>query len=272
MTVIQLSEQEYLARRIRDCLVSRSSDVFNLASLSGIRNRRLKFGRNYIIVSDLHSQFFCEAMLDNKYCAGGVVADAESLSSDDRVVYETKKQDKQLERATGSATHVEIQSQATDGSRGAVIGSELSLVSIYTGVLLVGKSDLMTLSLDGYGIIITEYKSGTSPDNDPWIGDLVQALTYCYSLDFMLTGTEIHDMPISAIVEYRSSGRRYPFTYCGIDHPCIPARFSYPKTSLRNDLDFCMSYWKGERSAKPTKVRNKCASCEYHMVCRFCQC
>jgi CRISPR/Cas system-associated exonuclease Cas4 (RecB family) len=250
-----------------------------------LRGNRLRFGKDYLAVGWLNTLGYCEYKFEFMR-EEGVPLDVAIASLPDEV-----REDAQLHLANKEADMddgVGKHERVANSLVGADERSELEVSAPYVGltcsgdacaVPILGRVDALEVG-DG-GLRVIDWKTGDAPKrNDPWNGDVLQVLGYCYVLRYMLDlSPTFKDLPLTGIICYTQTGQRFSVDYdsrqsvvrTGFSQFRLWSDFT-PSGLVRDKLLRLWSYWSGCRDAAPPYEHNregKCQGCEYKHVCEM---
>lgn len=150
---------------------------------SSLFSKPLRFGLRCLGVSWLNDMGYCEYKFEHMF-GGGVPVDV-ALSrlppSDDRDVALLNLARLRLRQENGVKSHDDLASLAVARGR----RPEFQVAASYCGCALLGCMDLPFVV--GSSLCVVDWKTGDPPwRGDPWNGDVLQLLGYCYIVRYAL--------------------------------------------------------------------------------------
>jgi len=250
---------------------------------SVLHGNRLRFGKDYLAVGWLNTLAYCEYKFEFMREEGIPLAVAVAALPDDvrgeAVAY---LESREVAQELGTIKHESIADVLSSSGE----QSELEVAAPYVGlggngepcaVPILGRIDA-PLVQDGK-LCVIDWKTGDAPGrNDPWNGDVLQVLGYCYVLRYILDASpDFRGLPLVGVIHYTQTGQRYSVDYdsrqsvvrSGFSQFRLWSDFT-PSGLVENKLLRLWSYWSGSREAAPPYERNresKCQGCEYRYVC-----
>lgn len=222
----------------------------------------LRHGVTHVAVSDIASVHFCELKLDHRYTIGEIPS---------------------ADAAAGTALHEElIESQMVpvarediieEIDRGGEVDVSLGLEAVVEGLPIRGRPDWVCFS-DRRPCWVVELKTTGKPVESPFPDHLAQAQLYGLLLEE--TGFDCSGLQVAVV--YRQRGRLSDEERAGfLTEVTAQLRTrgngagvhtaSYQRERALAEVRRVRSYWFGDRAARPSASRGKCASCAYGNWC-----
>lgn len=248
-----------------------------------LRGGGLRFGKDYMAVGWLNTLGYCEYKFEFMR-EEGVPLDVAVASLPDGIRDEAllHLESREVAQDLGTAEHASIASELL----GVGEHSEIEVSCPYVGlrsngepcaVPILGRIDA-PLVRNGK-LCVVDWKTGDAPSrNDPWNGDVLQVLGYCYVLRYILDlSPTFAGLPLVGVIHYTQTGQRFSVDYdsrqsvvrSGFSQFRLWSDFT-PSSLVDSKLLRLWSYWAGSRDADPPYERNrenKCRGCEYKHVC-----
>jgi len=225
---------------------------------------RLRFNMPYIRVSDIAEQYFCEKKVEMAYLHGEVEKEARIRG---RELHE------ELSRGLESIERERRFEKIMEGH--PIWVYEMLIFAKHEGVFLVGRPDIVFFA-KGLPLFIFEFKFTSY--RKPFRDHHVQARTYGLILNKMGFNTDrlFYAIIISRREHKDRAWRRHVKGSImrhglreGIVH-LIDGKAYINKFKLDKaieEVNWAISFWKGDREAVPTKNKAKCKTCGYKDIC-----
>lgn len=233
-----------------------------------LRPKTLKFNRNYIIPSDIGSQFYCEQKLEEEYLTGKIETEEMNQGTEghEKIVEDFEKVS--LEEAWRKLYSEE-----------QYLLAEFMFIANYKGNFLIGRPDIVYF-INSMPIIIFEFKF--SRYNEDFLSRHAQARAYGLILKEL--GFEIRNLFYSIIIFQPSMLDQHQILKSipnkviedfrnGNFSDSIDQSMQYGEVKAyihkfniedaEKNMDWAIEYWKGKRDACCTTESNKCLYCEY---------
>lgn len=226
----------------------------------------LRFGRFFVLASDIAEQYFCEKKVEMQYLQGEIETEAKTLG--------TEAHEKLLEDSIRIKRQDLWQKIYEDKP---VFALEMLLLAKYKGVLLAGRPDSI-LFRKGVPLVVFEYKFSRSVT--AYMTHHVQARTYGILLSKMGFDTSrlfyaivlvdprsredkhLKQRVIDAIIE---NGPKEALLK--VENAAIHVH-RFNQRDGEKDVDWAIGLWNKSREAIPTTNLNKCRGCEYNEDCK----
>lgn len=237
------------------------------------RKSNLKFGRPYLIVSDIASQFYSEAKLELEYIFGKTETEGQKEGAilhgrmaEDAVTVKFKELIKKIPQAE------------------EIIIVEASFLMKFNGDIIVGKPDVIVFKR-GIPIFLFEYKFSKYSTTFP--NQQVQAEIYCqilkklgYNTDLLYYGiiiaprdmtkksNTVKNIPreifqridISALIQQQEMTFKFDQIRLFL--------YKFNSKKAETDLKWALKFWKGERVVSLSKLLRECERHERKEKCR----
>jgi len=215
----------------------------------------LIFGKKSVPVSKIKQQFYCEKQLELELIHGERMNQAKKRGKEgheaDLEILSPIKKEKAWEEAI------------RQNKRKPYEIREFHLLAKYKGVLIEGRADEVSF-LRGKVLILSEFKY--RKNKKVFNTDQIQGLLYGFLLNQM--GFDTSNLIINVICF--DSDRKYALLLKDVSDNMldpISRSYNFNLDESRKELDWALSFWKGEREAIPTKNVNKCKKCEFIDKC-----
>ncbi|MBD3254168.1 MAG: hypothetical protein GF383_03705 [Candidatus Lokiarchaeota archaeon] len=233
---------------------------------------KLKFGRRYIISSDIGSQYFCEAKLEQQYITGKIVTD--------EMIQGTEGHERIIEDFEPVSVEEAWKGILTEKSYSL---AEYIFITQYKNIFLIGRPDLVFF-VGGKPIIVFEHKFSNYEKD--FLSRHAQAQSY--GLIMKEIGFDIKNLFYSIIVyppkllKNKEKVKETPFFVIqdflqGIflnsndnfkRYGEIKAYLhKFDSDEAQKHIDWAIEYWKGDREVCCTESKTKCTNCEYKQEC-----
>ncbi len=237
------------------------------------RKSNLKFGRPYLIVSEIASQFYSEAKLELDYIFGKTETEGQKEGA---ILHERMTEDavtvkfKELIKKIPQAEEIVIM--------------EASFLMKFNGDIIVGKPDVIIFKR-GIPIFLFEYKFSKYSTTFP--NQQVQAEVYCqilkelgYNTDLLYYGiilaprdmtkksNNVRNIPREVLqrIDLSSLIQKQEITL-KFDQIRV-FLFKFNSKKAETDLKWALKYWKGERAVSLSELLHECERHEHKEKCR----
>lgn len=235
------------------------------------RKGNLKFDLNYVKVSDIKEQFYCEQQVELRKIHGEIENERTRLGTDAH---------QSLLADSVSIKNEEALRRIFTSRRGTII-REMSLAAKHNGVAIIGSLDCVIFA-KGFPLLLLDFKFKRNVRiYDP---ELLQAGLYSYLLNRMGFDTSLLRFGIVAADSMLRGSKELVKIHNDIikkyyDHDYVDTmidgkrvvialrKFEMP--SVTKDLDWALPFWLMQREPVPTKVRAKCNVCDFKNTCQF---
>jgi len=246
-----------------------------------LRDASLRFGYDYLAAGWLHDMGFCECKFDFMNKSGiGIVDAIESLPESERALAREVYAASEKGKSCGLDIHENLSIMED-----VMEEREFSVSCPYVGVMsdgsvgsavLLGRVDV--LRVEHGKLWVVDWKTGDAPKrNDPWNGDVMQVLAYCYILDDMLSDSAFSKVSINGVIHYTQTGQEYSVDFRLRQSVVRPGFSNFrmwsdftPKGLADSKLLRLWTYWTNQRESDPPMSNNriaKCRTCEYSHFC-----
>jgi len=238
----------------------------DLAKKGNKNQNKLRFGRPFIVASDIAGQYFCEKKVEMQYLHGEVETEEKTIG--------TEAHEKLLQDSV-KIKRKELW-QKIYGKK-PVFALEMLLVARHKDVVLAGRPDSV-LFQSGFPLIVFEYKFSKS--RIAYMTHHVQARTYGILLRNM--GFDVSRLFYAIVTADPEARHDRVFNRRAIDavvkngpkeavlniENAAIHFHKFNPTDGEKDLDWAIDFWKDIREAIPTDNLNKCKNCEYKAECQ----
>jgi len=228
----------------------------------------LRFDSNYVKISDIASQFYCEKKVELTYMQGDVDSEEKLLGREGQAEIAQELAEITLQRGW------ELMFSAHQFSV-----SEFLFFAKYNDLYLVFRPDRV-LFVDGVPRLLVEFKF--SKYSRPFIshhvqlqaeGILLEKLGFdVSSLYYLIVIAPIHadrdskflsDVPIKIFDKITPNTAEVHEKFRDISAHL----YKFNKNTAKKNVNWALEYWKQERVAQLTKNKNKCRRCAYKNSC-----
>ena len=235
--------------------------------LSEIEEGVLRFKSKLVAVSEIASQYYCEKKVELRRIHG---EEETPQIKEGRVAHDLLLKD------TEEASTEEILRKVFSGE--PVMVREMRLLGRHDDVIIAGMADAI-LFLGGDPILLLEHKFSRRPL--PFRGHHVQAGLYCHLMNLMGWDTSRTKYAlVMAPPECREDGALREIPQHILKHKgerklmlelqsgCANIYINdFDPAKTVDDLNWALDFWRGERSAVPTKKHGKCMVCQFNKLC-----
>ena len=231
----------------------------------------LRFGKNYVAVSEVAMQFFCEKKVELMYLHGKVPKEEKIIGADGH--------EKLLEEAMIKPRE-EIMREI--GSGKPIFVNEFFVYTKYNGIIIMGSID-RTFFAKKKPYYVFEYKFTKHWFNSPFPDVHVQGNLYCFLLDevgfdtselkYVLVLIDPRCKDCENLKNCESELTLQAILDRSYTHVCKDNKglrstiYRYNRERAIRELDRALEYWLNKRPAIPTSKPFKCKTCEYRDVC-----
>ena len=246
-------------------------ELDNVIKKKGVK---LKFGRSYLIVSDIASQFFSEASLELDYIFGRIRTEEQEIGS--------KLHEKMAEDAVLVTLEEQLEAISQEEEIAAI---ESSFFMKFDGNYIVGKPDIVMFKR-GIPIILFEYKF--SKYSMPFEHQRVQAQVYCQMLKEVGYKTDLLGYGIILaprnMTKESEAVKAIPWKVSKAISPDSfikqkEIKFQFDEISVflykfdpeeaRKSLEWAIEYWEGKREVSLSKIMSECKKRKDNQRCRI---
>jgi len=238
-----------------------------IKDLSAIEERVLRFKSKLVAVSEIAAQYYCEKKVELRRIHG---------EEETPEIKEGKVAHDLLLKDTVQASREEILRKVFSGE--PVMVREMPLLGKHNNVIIDGMADAVLL-LGGDPVLLLEHKS--SKRSIPFSGHHVQAGLYCHLLNLMGWDTSRtkyalvmappecrEDGALREIPQYILKHRGERKLMLKLQSGCANIYiYDFDPKKTVDDLNWALDFWKGQRSAVPTKKHGKCMVCQFNKLC-----
>jgi CRISPR/Cas system-associated exonuclease Cas4 (RecB family) len=233
-------------------------------------NERFRYNLQFIAVSDIAQQFYCEAKVDQQHTIGEIPSQ---------------------QKTTGSLIHEEIFTMESVELENLIKSIEIEnkviatfpLVATINHLRIIGVPDAI-IFLQGQPNWIIELKSSTNPNPRVWPDQEVQIRLYglllekmgfdCSTLKLILIHIrqdnklnfdkkrEILD-EISTLIDLNS------LSEAELRYGMKISRITQDRLKTEESIKWAKAFWLNSREPIPTKNPSKCKSCVYNNKCSY---
>jgi len=226
----------------------------------------LKFGRLFILASDVAEQYFCEKKVEMQYLQGEVETEAKTLGTEAH---------EQLLADSMKIKRQELWRKIYESK--PIFALEMLLLARYKDIVLAGRPDSV-LFQNGVPLVVFEYKFSKS--GAAFMTHHVQAGTYGILLSNMGFDTsrlfyaivivdpkarddkQLKRRVVDAVIQNGTKEAILKIENAGIHF------HKFNQKDAEKALDWATEFWKKSREAIPTTNLNKCRGCEYIEDCK----
>ena len=237
-----------------------------------IKNQKskLRFGAHLVPASSIAEQYYCEKKVELAYMFGEV-------ETEDKIT--GRENHEKLLQETVRIKAEELWAEISSGA--PVVVREMFLIGKYGDVFVAGRPDAIYFK-DGDAKLVIEYKFTKS--RRPWRDYHIQARIYCLLLGLM--GFKTHGLKYALVLAPQKMKiltqplkKVEKLILKNMDKGILEEKINeetirifineFQVEDARQELEWALGYWKGQRDAIPTRNPNKCRICPFKDRCNF---